>query len=94
MLMYSPLLTAVALGTVPLYVLMILFIAPIYRKLIRHQAQFAARTQSHLIETLGGFKPLKHSILNSIPAGAGRSDIQARLLKVSKVWYWEAVQAK
>ena len=67
MLMYSPLLTAVALGTVPLYVLMILFIAPIYRKLIRHQAQFAARTQSHLIETLGGIQTVKaqHFELNS-----------------------------
>ncbi len=67
MLMYSPLLTAVALGTVPLYVLMILLIAPIYRKLIRHQAQFAARTQSHLIETLGGIQTVKaqHFELNS-----------------------------
>ena len=52
MLVYSPILTAVALSTVPLYVMLILFIAPLYRKLIRKQAQFAARTQSHLIETL------------------------------------------
>ena len=67
MLMYSPLLTAVALGTVPLYVLMILFIAPVYRRLIRHQAQYAARTQSHLIETLGGIQTVKaqHFELNS-----------------------------
>lgn len=67
MLMYSPLLTAVALGTVPLYVMMILFIAPLYRRLIRHQAQFAARTQSHLIETLGGIQTVKaqHFELNS-----------------------------
>ena len=67
MLVYSPLLTAVALGTVPLYVLMILFIAPVYRRLIRHQAQYAARTQSHLIETLGGIQTVKaqHFELNS-----------------------------
>ena len=67
MLMYSPLLTAVALGTVPLYVAMVLFIAPLYRRLIRHQAQFAARTQSHLIETLGGIQTVKaqHFELNS-----------------------------
>ena len=67
MLMYSPLLTAVALGTVPIYVAMILFIAPVYRRLIRHQAQFAARTQSHLIETLGGIQTVKaqHFELNS-----------------------------
>jgi ATP-binding cassette subfamily B protein len=67
MLMYSPLLTAVALGTVPLYVCLILFIAPVYRRLIRHQAQYAARTQSHLIETLGGIQTVKaqHFELNS-----------------------------
>lgn len=67
MVIYSPLLTAVALGTVPIYVLMILFIAPIYRRLIRKQAQFAARTQSHLIETLGGIQTVKaqHFELNS-----------------------------
>ena len=67
MVMYSPLLTAVALGTIPIYVLMILFIAPVYRRLIRKQAQFAARTQSHLIETLGGIQTVKaqHFGLNS-----------------------------
>ena len=65
--MYSPILTAVALATVPIYVLMILFIAPIYRKLIRRQAQYSARTQSHLIETLGGIQTVKaqHFELNS-----------------------------
>ena len=67
MVMYSPLLTAVALGTIPIYVLMILFIAPMYRRLIRKQAQFSARTQSHLIETLGGIQTVKaqHFELNS-----------------------------
>ena len=67
MLVYSPMLTAVALGTVPLYVLLILFIAPVYRRLIRHQAQYAARTQSHLIETLSGIQTVKaqHFELNS-----------------------------
>ena len=66
MLFYSPILTAVALGTVP-YVLLVLFIAPVYRRLIRKQAQYSARTQSHLIETLGGIQTVKaqHFELNS-----------------------------
>jgi ATP-binding cassette subfamily B protein len=59
MIVYSPMLTAVAMSTVPIYVLIILLIAPLYRKLIRKQAQFAARTQSHLIETLGGIQTVK-----------------------------------
>ena len=67
MLLYSPILTAVALGTIPIYITMILFIAPIYRRLIRNQAQYAARTQSHLIETLSGIQTVKaqHFELNS-----------------------------
>jgi ATP-binding cassette subfamily B protein len=67
MLMYSPLLTAVALGTVPLFVALVLFIAPLYRTLIRHQSEYAARTQSHLIETLSGIQTIKaqHFELNS-----------------------------
>ena len=67
MAMYSPLLTAVALGTVPICLLLVLFIAPIYRRLIRKQAQFSAHTQSHLIETLGGIQTVKaqHFELNS-----------------------------
>ena len=67
MVMYSPLLTAVALGTIPIYVLMILFIAPVYRRLIRKRAEYSARTQSHLIETLGGIQTVKaqHFELNS-----------------------------
>ena len=91
MVMYSPLLTAVALGTVPIYVLMILFIAPMYRRLIRNQAQFAARTQSHLIETLGGIQTVKaqHFELNS--AGAGRSATPARSQRVSRASYSAAV---
>ncbi len=67
MLFYSPLLTAVALGTIPLYILLVVFIAPVYRNLIRKQAMYSARTQSHLIETLGGIQTVKaqHFELNS-----------------------------
>ena len=54
-------------STVPIYILIIVFIAPYYRRLIRRQAQFAAKTQSHLIETLGGIQTVKaqHFELNS-----------------------------
>ena len=67
MFIYSPLLAVVALITIPLYVLMIIFIAPLYRSLVRKQAQFSAKTQSHLIETLSGIQTVKaqHFELNS-----------------------------
>ena len=56
---YSAILAIVALSTIPLYVGMILFIAPVYRRLIRNQAQYSAKTQSHLIETLSGIQTVK-----------------------------------
>ena len=59
MLVYSPLLTAVALSTLPAYLLIVLGVAPIYKTLIRKRAVAQARTQSHLIEVLGGIQTVK-----------------------------------
>lgn len=59
MLVYSPLLTAVALSTLPAYLILVFVIAPIYRNLIRKRAVAQARTQSHLIEVLGGIQTVK-----------------------------------
>jgi HlyB family type I secretion system ABC transporter len=59
MLVYSPLLTAVALSTLPVYLLLVFVVAPIYKSLIRKRAVAQARTQSHLIEVLGGIETVK-----------------------------------
>ena len=59
MLVYSPLLTAVALSTLPIYLLLVFVVAPIYKGLIRKRAVAQARTQSHLIEVLGGIQTVK-----------------------------------
>lgn len=59
MLIYSPLLTAVALSTLPVYLLLVFVVAPIYKNLIRKRAVAQARTQSHLIEVLGGIQTVK-----------------------------------
>ena len=59
MIVYSPLLTAVALSTFPIYALLIFGVAPLYRYLIRQRAVAQARTQSHLIEVLGGIQTVK-----------------------------------
>ena len=59
MVIYSPLLTAVALSTLPLYLLLVFGVAPIYKHLIRKRAVAQARTQSHLIEVLGGIQTVK-----------------------------------
>ncbi len=59
MLLYSPFLTAIALSTFPLYVLLVFGVAPIYKFLIRKRAVAQAKTQSHLIEILGGIQTVK-----------------------------------
>ena len=59
MIIYSPLLTAVALSTFPIYALLVFGVAPLYRYLIRQRAVAQARTQSHLIEVLSGIQTVK-----------------------------------
>lgn len=59
MLLYSPVLTAVALSTFPIYALLVFGVAPLFRYLIRQRAVAQARTQSHLIEILGGIQTVK-----------------------------------
>lgn len=59
MFIYSPLLTAIALSTFPVYMILVLVVAPIYKKLIRKKAVASAQTQSHLIEVLTGIQTVK-----------------------------------
>lgn len=59
MIIYSPLLSVVALSTIPLYIVLVFSVAPIYKSLIRKRAVAQARTQSHLIEILGGIQTVK-----------------------------------
>lgn len=59
MIIYSPLLTAVALSILPIYFLIIVFVSPIYKWLLRKRAVSSARTQSHLVEVLGGIQTVK-----------------------------------
>ena len=59
MILYSPLMTAVALSTFPVYIILVVFVAPLYKSLIRKQAVAQARTQSHVIEVLSAIQTVK-----------------------------------
>jgi HlyB family type I secretion system ABC transporter len=59
MLIYSWLLTAVALATLPLCVLLTTAISPIARKQLRVKAERNARSQSHLVEVIAGIQTVK-----------------------------------
>ncbi|MEC4984757.1 MAG: peptidase domain-containing ABC transporter [Oscillatoria sp. PMC 1068.18] len=59
MIVYSPLLTLVALATVPFFILLTLVFSPIVRKQLRLKAEKNAQTQSHLVEVLSGIQTVK-----------------------------------
>ena len=59
MFLYSPILAVVALSTLPIYLIIVIIVAPIYKSLIRKRAVAAAKTQSHLIEVISGIQTVK-----------------------------------
>lgn len=59
MIIYSPFLTIVALGVVPIQTALTLFGAPLIRRQIKKAAEQNALTQSHLVEVLTGMQTVK-----------------------------------
>ncbi len=59
MVLYSWLLTIVALATVPLFALMTLLVSPIIRRQTRAKAERNAQTQSYLVEVVSGIQTVK-----------------------------------
>ncbi|TVQ47962.1 MAG: type I secretion system permease/ATPase [Gloeocapsa sp. DLM2.Bin57] len=59
MFIYSPLLSFVSLGIIPLFVALTWFFSPIIRKQIREKAERNAKTQSHLVEVMTGIQTVK-----------------------------------
>ncbi len=59
MLIYSWLLTGVALATLPICILITTIVSPIGRKQLRVKAERNARSQSHLVEVIAGIQTVK-----------------------------------
>jgi HlyB family type I secretion system ABC transporter len=59
MLIYSWLLTLVALATLPICILITTIVSPIGRKQLRVKAERNARSQSHLVEVIAGIQTVK-----------------------------------
>ncbi|ACB51705.1 toxin secretion ABC transporter ATP-binding protein, HlyB family [Crocosphaera subtropica ATCC 51142] len=59
MIVYSPLLTLVALGIVPIFVAMTLVFSPTIRRQLRTKAERNAQTQSYLVEVMSGIQTVK-----------------------------------
>ncbi|MEA5510747.1 peptidase domain-containing ABC transporter [Crocosphaera sp. UHCC 0190] len=59
MIVYSPILTLVALGIVPIFVAMTLVFSPTIRRQLRTKAERNAQTQSYLVEVMSGIQTVK-----------------------------------
>ncbi|MFN6469045.1 MAG: peptidase domain-containing ABC transporter [Nostoc sp. SerVER01] len=59
MAFYSPILTLVALVTVPLFGLLNLVVSPVMRRQLQEKAERNAQTQSYLVEVMGGMQTVK-----------------------------------
>ncbi|WP_442947432.1 peptidase domain-containing ABC transporter [Nostoc sp.] len=59
MAIYSPVLTLVALATVPLFGLLNLMVSPLMRRQLQEKAECNAETQSYLVEVMGGMQTVK-----------------------------------
>lgn len=59
MLAYSPLLTAVALSIIPVFVLLTIIFSPTIRQQLRTKAERNAQTQSYLVEVMTGIQTVK-----------------------------------
>jgi HlyB family type I secretion system ABC transporter len=59
MVFYSPLLTLVALSTMPLFILLTTAVSPIARRQLRVKAERNAQSQSHLVEVIAGIQTVK-----------------------------------
>ena len=59
MMIYSWLLTLVALATLPLFIGLTVFVSPIVRRQLREKAERNAAAQSHLVEVLSGIQTVK-----------------------------------
>ncbi len=59
MFVYSPLLTFVALGIIPIFVILTLVFSPLIRRQLRAKAERNAETQSHLVEIMTGIQTVK-----------------------------------
>ncbi len=59
MLIYSWVMTLIALGTIPLFALLTIFVSPIIRRQLRNKAERNSETQSYLVEVLSGIQTVK-----------------------------------
>ena len=59
MLLYSVKLTIFSMAVIPFFVFLTLFVSPIVKRQLRQKAEYNAKVQSHLVESINGIETIK-----------------------------------
>ncbi len=59
MMLYSVKLTLLSLAVIPFFVFLTIFVSPIVKRQLREKAEFNAKVQSHLVESINGIETIK-----------------------------------
>ncbi|MBE9222179.1 peptidase domain-containing ABC transporter [Cyanobacterium stanieri LEGE 03274] len=59
MVIYSPTLTLVSMGIIPIFIVLTYIFSPLIRRQLREKAERNAETQSHLVEVMSGIQTVK-----------------------------------
>ena len=59
MLLYSVKLTLLSMAVIPFFVFLTVFVSPIVKRQLRQKAEYNAKVQSHLVESINGIETIK-----------------------------------
>lgn len=59
MLLYSVKLTLLSMAVIPFFVFLTIFVSPIVKRQLRQKAEYNAKVQSHLVESINGIETIK-----------------------------------
>ena len=59
MMLYSVKLTLLSMAVIPFFVFLTLFVSPIIKRQLRQKAEYNAKVQSHLVESINGIETIK-----------------------------------
>lgn len=59
MMLYSVKLTLISMSVIPFFILLTIFVSPIAKRHLRDKAEYNAKVQSHLVESINGIETIK-----------------------------------
>jgi len=88
MFLYSPLLTMIVLGSVPVYIAISAGVTPAFRARLDEKFRRGAENQAFLVENVNGVETLKAMAVEPRCSAAGRSSWRVMLAPASACCHW------